>query len=566
MRELAPDTDAPRWLGFLPWAAGALSCAPLAVTGFPRGHDFPFELLRSLEYGRALLEGQLPPFWAPNVYAGYGSPAFLYYAPGFAALTTLLGGAGISVTWACTLALVALSFAAVWVARTTFEAATGDAAAARVGTLLWVLSPYLIGDKLIRNADAEWMGLALAPLALRGVLLADRQPRAAFGWLAAGLALAVLSHNLTALVVAASAAATALFLYAPSALPLRERAALAARIAGAAALGLGISAWFWLPALGSMAWVRPEELLRGKFDFTQQWKSAGQLFGYEHFFSTGIALPLALAVAAVAAWRAPASRERRLLVAALAGAALCGLLLHPLSTPLWRHLPGLAFFQFPWRLLGPLSFCAALAAALAYAQLLGRASAAQRMRWEIALGLCAVLNALPQLHAGLAVGPAPRDELARALEPEMVRTLGLGVTVYDEYLPRGADRNAWRMRPLQGPLLDSHPPARVEVVRDLGTEIVLEVDTSEPTRLRLARWAFPGWEARLAGRPVALLPNRYGVLEVELAAGGGELELRLQPPLSRRIGLAASVACALALAALLLWPAAQRATGLAPRA
>src|SRR5262245_772902 len=208
MRELAPDPDAPRWLRFLPWAAGALSCAPLAVTGFPQGHDFPFELLRSLEYGRALLEGQFPPFWAPNVYAGYGSPAFLFYAPGFAALSALLGGIGLSVTSACTLALVALSFAAVWVARTTFEDATGDAAAARVGTVLWVLSPYLIGDKLIRNADAEWMGLALAPLALRGVLLADRRPRAAFGWLAGGLALAVLSHNLTALAVAVAAAAT----------------------------------------------------------------------------------------------------------------------------------------------------------------------------------------------------------------------------------------------------------------------------------------------------------------------------------------------------------------------
>ncbi len=566
MPDVPAETRPRTFLNLLPWLAAALSCAPLALTGFPRGHDYTFELLRALEFGRALGEGQLPPYWASNVYGGYGSPAFLYYAPGFSALTALLGAA-LPVTWAATLAIVALSFAAVWVALRTFEDATGDAAAARVGAVLGVLSPYAIGDKLIRNANAEWMALALAPLALRGVVLADRRPRAAFGWLAGGLALAVLSHNLTALAVAGSAVASALLLYARAGLAPRARAALAARIAGAFLLGLGIGAWFWMPALASVGWVRPEELLRGKFDFSQQWQSAAQLFGYGRFFSAGLGVPLALAAGAVAAWRGPASRERRLLAAALCGAGIYAFLLHPWSTPLWRHVPGVAFFQFPWRLLGPLSLCAALAAALAYAHFAAAASPARRRRWELGIVAAAVLNALPQLYAGYAVGPAPRAELARALEPDAVRALGLGVTVLDEYLPRSADRAAWRtLRPLQGPLLDTRPPARVDVVRDQGTRIALAVNAQEPTRLRLARWAFPGWQASFAGRPVALLPNRPGVLEVELEPGSGLLELELHPPPARRIGLALSAACGLALAALLLWPPAQRATGLAPRA
>jgi hypothetical protein len=105
----------------------------------------------------------------------------------------------------------------------------------------------------------------------------------------------------------------------------------------------------------------------------------------------------------------------------------------------------------------------------------------------------------------------------------------------------------------------------VHIVRDQGTRIALDVTAGEPTRLRLARWAFPGWEVSFAGRPVALVPNRYGLLEVELGAGSGRLELCLQPPLARRAGLALSCVCALALAALLLWPAAQRVTGLASR-
>jgi hypothetical protein len=242
----------------------------------------------------------------------------------------------------------------------------------------------------------------------------------------------------------------------------------------------------------------------------------------------------------------------------LAGAAVYAFLLHPLSTPLWRHVPGLAYFQFPWRMLGPLSLCAALAAALAFARFTANAGPAQRRRWELGLCLAAGLNALPQLYAGHAAGPVPRGELAHALAPDAARALGLGVTVYDEYLPRFVDRSVVRLRPLQGPVLGSRPPARVQVLRDEGTHIRLDVAAQEPTRLRLARWALPGWEASRGGRPLDLLPNRDGVLELEVPAGRSTLELRLRPPLARRVGLALSAACAVVLALLLLWPAARR--------
>ena len=62
--------------------AVVVSCFPL-LQGFPRGHDWIFELVRVTEYGHALGAGQYPPFWADNLYGGYGSPIFLFYAPQF---------------------------------------------------------------------------------------------------------------------------------------------------------------------------------------------------------------------------------------------------------------------------------------------------------------------------------------------------------------------------------------------------------------------------------------------------------------------------------------------------
>ena len=62
-----------RWLAAGPWVALAISCAPLLLGGFPQGHDWSFELVRVAEYRAALGAGQLPPYWAENLYP-YSTP------------------------------------------------------------------------------------------------------------------------------------------------------------------------------------------------------------------------------------------------------------------------------------------------------------------------------------------------------------------------------------------------------------------------------------------------------------------------------------------------------------
>src|SRR5439155_677729 len=77
------------------------------------------------------------------------------------------------------------------------------AASARAAASFYVLHPYLLGDAWLRNADAEYTALCLAPFALAGLLRARAQPRSAVLWIAAGLALVVLAHNLSGLWLAA---------------------------------------------------------------------------------------------------------------------------------------------------------------------------------------------------------------------------------------------------------------------------------------------------------------------------------------------------------------------------
>ena len=86
-----------------------VSCVPLLLHGYPKGHDWLFELVRISEYRSALTSGQLPPAWAENLYGGHGSPIFLFYAPIFCFLGAVISFVCRSIDAAAVVALVAFS-------------------------------------------------------------------------------------------------------------------------------------------------------------------------------------------------------------------------------------------------------------------------------------------------------------------------------------------------------------------------------------------------------------------------------------------------------------------------
>jgi hypothetical protein len=558
-----------RALRAAPWLAFLLSCGPLLAWGFPQGHDWPFELLRVAEYRAALAAGQLPPYWAENLYGGYGSPAFLYYAPLFSACATLFASLLGSVAAGATATLVLVTALSAWLVHRMLRAALElcddtppalVAAAADVGTTLFVLHPYLIGDKLLRNACSEFTALCLAPLAIEGLLRAGSRERLAFVAVALGIALSVLAHNLTALAVTGMLLVGGLVLWPP----WRTRRPWLPILGGTGA-GLALSAFFWLPAFALTPLVRTDELLHGKFDFHRQFQDLLAVFGYERFFSIGgVALVLLGAAGFVLARRpAGSALETRLLAASVAGALALLFLTTSASTFVWESLPLLPFFQFPWRLLGPLAWVLALLAALVFARLgTGAPPERQALYAGGALVLLA-LNALPLLAQYRALDPEVAARLPQLLEPRAVRSSTLSVTVGDEYLPRAADPAAWRNeRPRIGPVVSTSPLARVKVLEESGSRMELHVQAERPSRLRIARWAFPGWQLWLDGTPAELTASRSGSIELRVPAGETRVRLVCSPPRLRSAMLVASgVALAGCLLLLARWRWADRSSG-----
>lgn len=528
------------WLDAIPYFAALVSCAPLLVGGFPQGHDWAYELARVAEFSHAVEDGQFPPHWAPNLYGGYGSPVFLFYAPVFAALAAAASALLGSLAAGASLVLVSFSIVGVFAIRRMFDAVPAlDPRAGRIAATLFALNPYLIADKLIRNANAEFAALCLLPLVLVGLPSLDRRPLRGAIAIAGGLAGVALSHNLTLLTALALLVGGTLWLHGR-----RGGARTWLALAVGVALGLLMAAFLLLPAAVFHDAVRLDDLLRGKFDFHRQWKSLGESFGYSQFFSVGVLTPILLAFAGWVYFRSVVDgfAGRRLLSGALIAALVLIGLQQPLSTALWEVLPGLPFVQFPWRFMGPLAFVSAVAGAIAVARVVAQCPPPLRVRLELVVFAICVANAWPQLASYRALSLAEIDRIELTTYPGQLRRSDLNVTVLDEYLPRAADMAVWKRAALTGsrPWEVVGPEVDIKLLEQRGSGIVLRANLSTDTRIRLARWYFPGWEAKLDGKSVSIERNRSGGIDAMLPAPGGEFELVRRAPVSRRIGLALS--------------------------
>jgi hypothetical protein len=536
-----------RWISALPWLTAAVPFLVIAYGGFPAGDDWQFELTRIAAYAQALGDRQWPPFWAPHLYGGYGSPAFLFYGQVFVALASAAGTIAGSHGLGFLLALALSSAAAVWFLQLTAAELNGGVtarAAGRVAVYAFLLNPYPLADLLRRNAAAEYCALCVAPLAIGGLWLRRRDPWRGVIWLALGFALVSMTHVLVA------SALCALLLPLEIALMCHRSAAgtrwiRLGQLGLAAGLALALSAFAWLPALVLSPLIRSDDLLAGKFDWRLQFQGHAPWLGGEQGYGAGL-LPLLAAGAACFAIagrsRAPRDPAASLpILALLGGCALLVFIETPLAMPLWEHLPLLAYFQFPWRFMGPLALGSALLASCAFATLTQSISERRRAQLELLIASVCALNALPTLQRAHLVPWAEVAAFERRLEPSSERALLMTSTVGDEYLPRAAQRSGIARSASAEPIPSASPNLRIALRLDTPRELVLDVRADRDAELCLARWSFPFWSVRVDDAPQPITACRNQTLRVAIPAGKHHVVARLTSPTVRRVGLGISL-------------------------
>lgn len=563
-----------------------LACAPLLTPlltpGIATTHDGFLHIQRLIALEAAASDGAAASRWLPDLAYGYGQPLLLYYAPlsYLPALALRSVGAGYSGSFETSSGL-AVAFSALTM-YLLGRALFGRLGAATAG-IVYAALPYQMVDLYVRGALAESWAFVWMPLCALCLL---RLARMGNLWWGAGLAVTlaglVLTHNVTALLFLPALMLLTLVLATRNP-ATQSRWRMVGLSAGSMAVGLGLSAWFWLPAIAERGLVHIEQtiepdlfasfFLRGwppfrpdlLYDYQQP---VSEALGYPIFWpQIGLVQTLVSIAGAIAVMRLHGVLRLVGIWALLLVVGGTLVQLRPLEF-LYDLIPLLAFVQFPWRFLAVIGVgSAVLAGCLVEAagpRILTQASLA------VIVGVLSLLTATAQLR------PEVTPVADRLLSVETIiraelADYGLGTTHSGEYLPvSSGQRNANRLRKTMLDAGDddrSAQPAssafQIEALdwRPDRITVSLTSTASTPEPLVFHQFAFDGWTAKIDGMSArALATGDLGLLGVSVPPGAHTIEVHWSSAHTtmRRQGIVIS---AVALATLAFLLAAEQLSG-----
>ncbi len=547
---------------------------PLLGHALPQSADGLLHLYRLAQLDRALRHGILFPRWAPDMGLGYGFPLFNYYPPLSYYIAEAFHLIGLSTQGALQAAfalaiITGCAGAYLWV-RDLFGRMAGLVAA-----IAFAYAPYTLFNAIHRGALAETWGLAWIPFVLwglrRSVALTSPPGEVERAGLVLPLptlfyAALLLTHNITALIATPLFVTYAALLWALHGHGVRR----ALLLGGALALGLGLAAFFWVPALFEQGYVQTQRLhALGDLDYHNNFVGPGQLIAIPQRADPALIHPtipfgfgwpqLALALVGLRALRRVESREGRWHLALLGlGLLATTVMALPCSLPVWDGLPLLRFVQFPWRFFGPATLLLAALAGAGTTRLPGP----ERLRLPIIL-LCTVAFSLtwlfPCYNPPLA-DPTPLDVITFERD-----TGWLGATSAGDYLPLWVQRlppagslvTAYQAGSHDGVISRLMPESLptgariVEAHYDL-TSADLTIETPQEFTAIFAWYYFPGWQGRLDGQPLALQPaGEHGLIGARVPAGRHHLTIHFgDTPLRRWATIVSSLSLIVLLALL----------------
>lgn len=535
--------------------AVTLVSLPLFQGRLMSGHDSLTYPPRSLEFYHSLRSGALFPRWAASLNGGYGEPYFNFSPPLLYYLTAGFHAVGFNIIIAGNLAafaLVALAGVGMYRLGSEFFGSLGGLVSA-VG---YLFAPYFLAQLYVRQALTDFAAFAFIPFALWGL----------YRWTRSGGVLSVVGGSVATALVLLSANPVALItLPALGLLALtlaaRERSWRAlGRGAWLLSLGLGLAAYFWLPALVERDMVQLWRVLVGYLNYTNHYVYPQQLlvspWGYglslpgpDDGMSFAIG-PIHLLVAAVSALLLvglPRRFERQRLIVAffLAVLVLAAFFSTHLSSFFWNRLSLLQYLEFPWRFH---SLIAVSSGFLCGFPVLAAGVYRARLGQIVAATLTAVL-----LLTGL---PHARPEYYFAVTetdftPDVIRADLLAFTTAGEYRPVWAAERP--SAPAPEPLTVRDGVAFYSVLSRAPEWAAYQVEARTPSWLRVNTLYFPGWTVTVDG---ATHPTHYdnpqGVFDFYLDPGKHDVTVVFAATPVRRWGAALS-GVTLLLLTLTLW-------------
>lgn len=465
---------------------------PLLTPGFIPTHDGEYHLIRFWQFEKMLRAGYLFPRWAPDLNSGFGVPIFNFHYPMPNYFGAVLHSLGFSLvdSFKLTLAtgyLLAVFFCFIWLVRLF------SPRIATVGVMLFAFVPYWFVDIYVRGSVGEVLAMAW----VMGIFAAVE--RKSLVGLGICFGLLVLSHNITALIFL-----PIIVLY----LLGRGRSLWPGLV-----WGLGLSAYFWLPAIGEAGYVTGLNTVNYQDYFPQLYQllipswgsgfSGSGLSGNELSPQIGI-VPLAILVGAVFfAGKTHQWRQQRLLYLFLLASLAAIVLMTPPALPVWKYIIFLPFVQYPWRFLSVLIPSVAYIGAFLFSKM--------KYKW---LGVMVAVFGIGITYSYTRPAVyAPRSDEYYLTEKNFTDgTSSLG----NSFSTRWSSAK------------DIRPTNKIEVVAGSvdvtpisiqPLEYIFNASVREASTIKVNTLYYPGWVVLTDGKPVPIQFEDEGVIKFNMTPG-----------------------------------------------
>jgi hypothetical protein len=553
--------------------AAFIAIVPLLINGCSCGHDFDFHILSWMEAARQFTHGNLHPHWAYTPAWNAGEPRFVFYPP----LSWTIGAIlGLIVPWTWTPILYTwLALTAAGLSLYYFSREFTTPTAATLAAILYTVNPYMLFTAYERTAYAELLAAAFIPLLLHAILRKQVTiPRIAIPiallWITNAPAAVMSCYALALLTIIRMATNPGAPSFAVSSQrvgysrhartvvtetsssnqsPTQTHLQLAINTASGTTLGLGLAAFYILPAAYERRYVEIAmaivPFLRIQDNFLFHHTADIPHDQVLHTASLIAVFLIAATVIAIAAFyltqkaRVPHPSQSyregwdvQLSFSPLLPLAILTLAITLLQTPLtafiWNHAPELAFLQFPWRLLAILAAILALTIAIALTRLNLKHSS---------------ITAITIVAAAALTYPA-YTVFRQTCDPEDTVTARLalfhsnrGTDPTDEYTPIPADNDSLAQADPAYWLSTDHNANAPTNTQPGPAPNHLTISAPIPEDLILNLRDYPAWHITLNGAPVTERDHRNdGLIAIPVPAGPSTISITYAHTLDQTVG------------------------------
>lgn len=487
------------------------------------------------EMDKAVKIFQIPPRFVPDLSFGFGYPLFNFVYPLPFYIGELFHLTGFSLVDSAKIVFgLSIPFSMFFMYRFLKEFLNKELSLA--GAVLYVYAPYRATEMFVRGAIGEIVAFVFIPLVALSFIKLTKEKISKYWVGITGLSVAalVLSHNIIAYMFFPLAlvllAARIIFLVKD-----KKKAILGSLIG--ILLGLLTSAYFWLPAIYESGLMKYGTV----FNYADHFPTLKQLitpyFGYGasvpgpydwmsfYMGIIGMAVVLAGGFLFVKNWKKHSKEEK--VIALWATLVFFGsiFMMNHRSAFLWKSIPLIPYFQFPWRFLAMIVFSAPLFL-LAFT----------RTRYAKAVAFVVIT-----LSIAFNLGYFKPEKFLGRGDGYYINRYIPYPNASQEYLTTSEEYlrlpQATEIRPKANyprAYSDKNIVGKVEELNAL--DAIIRTDSNVEATLNYNKYAFPGWIAKIDGKQVEIVAGKpYGQISVSVPSGNHVIEIFYRETTFRKI-------------------------------